>query len=175
MIVPLMEEDAEKNLVINSGTKNFNITDNPDWLVKPLSKEDYYAVKALCTESFPVKYPESFYEDVVEGRFIAFGYFYKDVLTSLMICEIKAICEYEARDRKLLSDGNGHALYILSLAVRGKYRRKGIASALLSYLLNVIVKECPHVGVIFLHAVTYNYGAIKFYKESGFKLHTTLK
>uniref|UniRef100_A0A0N4ZIE3 N-alpha-acetyltransferase 60 n=1 Tax=Parastrongyloides trichosuri TaxID=131310 RepID=A0A0N4ZIE3_PARTI len=148
---------------------------NDIWEIRHLSKDNLYAVKAICEESFPVQYPDTWYEEVVNGGFISFGYFCNNVLTSLMICEIKQIKEYEADDRRLLSDYNGYALYILSLAVKAEHRRKGIAGNLLKYLLSDILKKNTHVGVVFLHAVTHNYGAIKFYKKSGFKLHTTLR
>uniref|UniRef100_A0A0N5BV21 N-alpha-acetyltransferase 60 n=1 Tax=Strongyloides papillosus TaxID=174720 RepID=A0A0N5BV21_STREA len=152
-----------------------DISNNGNWELRFLRHDDMPAIKAICKESFPVQYPDTWYQEVVDGVFISFGYFYNNVLTSLMICEIKQIKEYEAEDQKLLSDYNGFALYILSLAVKSEFRRKGIAKNLLNYLMTEILEKNNHVSVVFLHALTHNYDAIKFYKKNGFKIHTTLR
>lgn len=73
-----------------------NISIDENWKLRYLSHEDLPAIKTICKESFPVQYPDTWYQEVVDGAFISFGYFYNDILASLMICEIKQIKEYEA-------------------------------------------------------------------------------
>lgn len=62
-----------------------------DWQLKTLSGKDIDDVIRICGESFPLDYPKSWFEEVVAGKFISFGLFYCDKLTSLLVAEIKAV------------------------------------------------------------------------------------
>uniref|UniRef100_A0A7E4W9D3 histone acetyltransferase n=1 Tax=Panagrellus redivivus TaxID=6233 RepID=A0A7E4W9D3_PANRE len=121
------------------------------WRLDTLRPKDLNAVAAICKESFPLDYPQSWYEDVVTGRFIAYGVFYGQTLTSLLVAEIKKIADCDNEDKGLDSDPESLVVYILSLAVSSAYRRR-----------------------VFLHVLSTNYGAISFYKRSGFKHYSTI-
>jgi ribosomal protein S18 acetylase RimI-like enzyme len=157
----------------NSSSSNNILTSN-GWKIENVAVKDFDAVQQLCRDSFPLDYPESWFEEVVNGRFIAFGVYHGEFLTSLLVAELKRIGDCDPEDREL--DGNPDSLvvYILSLAVHQLYRRKGIASILLDHLIKSVVNVPPYPKIVFLHVLATNYGAINFYKRSGFQHFATL-
>ena len=67
------------------------------WKLDVLRPKDLAAFKRICRDSFPLDYPDSWFDDVVAGKFIAFGVFHGDVLTSLLVAEIAKLrdCDKE--------------------------------------------------------------------------------
>jgi hypothetical protein len=63
------------------------------WKIGNLSRKDFDAVKQICREAFPLDYPESWFEDVVNERYIAYGLFHNGILTSLLVAEIKTMAQ----------------------------------------------------------------------------------
>ncbi|CAG0925429.1 unnamed protein product [Notodromas monacha] len=60
--------------------------------------------------------------------------------------------------------------YILSLGVVQEYRRVGIASLLLDSLIRQLTTpEAVHCKALFLHVLTSNSSAIRFYENRNFK------
>jgi len=60
--------------------------------------------------------------------------------------------------------------YILSLGVRAPHRRKGVATLLLNQLINCLMAdEHRHCQAIFLHVLTTNTPAIRFYERCNFR------
>jgi len=145
------------------------------WKLDVLRPKDLVAFKRICRDSFPLDYPDSWFDDVVAGKFIAFGVFHGDVLTSLLVAEITKLKDCDKEDQDLDSDPEILACYILSLAVSAEYRRRGIASILINHLLKVYVYAPPFPRLVFLHVLHSNFGAINFYKKSGFRHHATLQ
>lgn len=64
-----------------------------DWQIRNLSEPDLYDVMEICHESFPLEYPAYWYKEVVYGKFISFGIFHCNKLTSLLVAEIKFVAE----------------------------------------------------------------------------------
>ena len=64
--------------------------------------------------------------------------------------------------------------YIMTLGTVPKYRHLGLGSILVNKCVDVASnnKEC---GVIYLHVIKYNIGAIKFYEKLGFRRITEIK
>lgn len=55
---------------------------------------------------------------------------------------------------------------LLKIAVDEKYRGRGVANSLLSWLTNELV--LCHVNTLFLEVRSQNYAALKFYQKNGF-------
>ena len=72
-------------------------------------------------------------------------------------------------DLKILADGEAYAFlaYILTLATTEDYRRQGLASRLLHSCLSN-ARRNPRCGAVYLHVITYNEAAIKFYEKHNF-------
>lgn len=103
---------------------------------------------------------------------------YKGVIIGLIVAEIKPYAILNHEDREILCSNFGiDSLvgYILSLGVRRAYRRNGIASLLLEQLLaHVTAPERSSVKAVFLHVLSSNTPAIRFYQRCHFHLHSFL-
>ena len=67
------------------------------------------------------------------------------------------------------------AAYIMTLGTVLSARRRGVASALLRRCVAHYESGDPGVGAVFLHVITYNRGALRFYEHHGFKAMTCVK
>jgi ribosomal protein S18 acetylase RimI-like enzyme len=57
--------------------------------------------------------------------------------------------------------------YIMTLGSSEKFRGRGLGSKLINECIN-ICEQVPSCGVIYLHVITYNSTAIRFYERLGF-------
>ncbi|WKX91622.1 hypothetical protein Q1695_010001 [Nippostrongylus brasiliensis] len=146
----------------------------PALILRPLIRSDVPAIEALCAASFPIQYPECWFEEVVAGELISVGLFDGKQLVAMMVAETKTILHCNPEDRDIIADTGAHVVYMLSLAVAHAYRRLGLASRLLRHLLDSVVDHSPFPKAVFLHVLSTNAPAIKFYKAHGFVHHTTL-
>uniref|UniRef100_A0A7S2SR30 N-alpha-acetyltransferase 60 n=1 Tax=Rhizochromulina marina TaxID=1034831 RepID=A0A7S2SR30_9STRA len=58
-------------------------------------------------------------------------------------------------------------MYILTLGTREEYRRRGVAQSLLAQCVER-AKATPGCDAVYLHVITYNTAAIRFYEKNGF-------
>lgn len=128
---------------------------------------------------FIADYPYSWYEDITSSsRFYALAAVYGGVIIGLIVAEIKPFAKLNKEDRGILCSRFGMDSlvgYILSLGVRRTYRRNGIASLLLEQLLaHVTAPERLSVKAVFLHVLSSNTPAIRFYQRCHFRLHSFL-
>ena len=65
-------------------------------------------------------------------------------------------------------------MYILTLATTSSYRRNGLARHLLAKALSH-ARSNRNVGAVYLHVITYNAAAIRFYEREGFRNLGTLE
>ncbi|CAK9018321.1 Probable N-acetyltransferase san (N-epsilon-acetyltransferase san) (Protein atado) (Protein separation anxiety) [Durusdinium trenchii] len=134
-----------------------------------LTEKNMGQLKKLNTATFPVKYKDQFYLDLVKYfDFCRLG-FYADVLVGSICCRL------EDRDQVL---GGGKALYIMTLSILKPYRQRSLASQLVQWILDrAQSKECQDKDVreIYLHVQTSNKTALQFYKKFGFKVTQEIK
>jgi len=150
------------------------------WQIRNLVQDDFDDVYNLCRASFPLNYPHNWYRDVVNGTYISFGLFFtspdnKPQLTSLLVAELKRVCDCDIEDQCLHKDPGAYVIYILSLAVNELFRRQGIATVLLKFLMSTYVGVHPFPKLVYLHVLSLNESAIKFYQKNGFIHFATLK
>lgn len=126
-----------------------------------LTEKNMGQLKKLNTATFPVKYKDQFYLDLVKYFDYCRLGFYADVLVGSICCRLE--------DRE---DG-GKALYIMTLSILEPYRKRNLASQLVQWILDrAQSKECQEKDVreIYLHVQTSNKTALQFYKKFGFKV-----
>jgi len=154
-----------------------------DWHIKHLCEENLEAVRQICNDSFPLSYPLSWFQEVVATprRYISYGLFRNDILTSLLVAEIKLLSECDLEDQDLelrllnYKEPQAYVVYILSLAVAREHRRRGIATILLKYLLkNYVINKDPLPRLVYLHVLHSNTAAISFYRKNNFRYHKLL-
>nr|SVE77202.1 EOG090X0BM0 [Daphnia lumholtzi]SVE78440.1 EOG090X0BM0 [Daphnia lumholtzi] len=154
-------------------------TSAADLQLRFLCPSDLDQVKELCKEWFPIQYPEAWYRDITsDPRFYSLAAVYQSKLVGLLIAEVKQSDAINKEDKGIL-DGRMYSNctvgYILSLGVCSSFRRQGVASLLLdSFLNHVTQSENQTCKAIYLHVLTMNSAAIRFYEKHYFRLHSFL-
>nr|SVE75965.1 EOG090X0BM0 [Daphnia hispanica] len=154
-------------------------TSTADLQLRFLCPSDLDQVKDLCKEWFPIQYPEAWYRDITsDPRFYSLAAVYQSKLVGLLIAEVKRSDSINKEDKGIL-DGRMYSNctvgYILSLGVCSSFRRQGVASLLLdSFLNHVTQSENQICKAIYLHVLTMNSAAIRFYEKHYFRLHSFL-
>jgi ribosomal protein S18 acetylase RimI-like enzyme len=137
-----------------------------------VTEKNIELVRILNTAMFPVKYRESFYEQLLApGRqklsvLALYGY---DIVCGAICCRV------EPPKAGVDAPGSGDKLYIMTLAVLDAYQRLGIASQLVAEMLARVQKTWPTVARVYLHVQTSNERAIAFYTKLGFKVDRKLE
>ncbi|CAI2312645.1 unnamed protein product [Caenorhabditis sp. 36 PRJEB53466] len=142
--------------------------------IRPLRTWDRTAVEALCNESFPIQYPDCWYDEVVSGGLQSTGLFDGENLAAMIVSETKHLYDCNLEDQGILPDSNAQVMYILSIAVNKKFRRLGLATRLLNNLFSTLVEQPPYPRAVFLHVLSTNSPALSFYKMHGFEFHDSL-
>nr|CAG4643441.1 EOG090X0BM0 [Ilyocryptus agilis] len=144
-----------------------------------LCPSDLDQVKELCKEWFPIQYPETWYRDITsDSRFYSLAAVYQCQLVGLLIAEVKSSVSINKEDKGILDTrvySDCQVAYILSLGVCSSLRRQGVASLLLdSFLTHVTHSENQICKAVYLHVLTMNSAAIRFYERHNFRLHSFL-
>lgn len=121
-----------------------------------LSNKNLGQVRLLSAHCFPVVYRDSFFEQLLmHAEFVRLGYL-ADCLVGAIACKLDDL-------------GN---LYLMLLGVLVKYRRSGIASELLQWVI-AKAHATPSISQVCLHVQTSNLEGLSFYEKFGFQiLHT---
>lgn len=139
---------------------------------------DRQQIQDLHEEWFPVRYQQEFYDDLVYGKMCHTG---EDLYTKLAIHDNTiAACVVAAKvpanrlnktSRNLLLPQPDHhytACYIMTLGTVSQYRNMGLATRLIEKCVQDLVLSDPSCGALYLHVITSNDSAIRFYERLGF-------
>ena len=167
-------------------------------IYKPLSKDSFQDVKNLHKEWFPIDYDDDFFSNVLNnngGKYFTIGAFYniktdnkdKEVILGLAFCEFEYVMDQLNKfiNDKILDEINGNisicdelksymkcqfdkCIYIMTIGVMDEFRQMNIGSNLLKYIYNIALKIDRCIA-IYLHVISYNETAIKFYKKNKYK------
>jgi len=131
----------------------------------------------LYKEWFPLEYPEEFYEGLLDHPTIKILVAFYDLEhQGKKKTIILGSVIYEPRQLDLSFVGypllhflkKYSGIYILSIGVIDELRQKGLATVLMSKLLD-IAKEDKSVKYLYLDVIEYNKSAIRFYEKIGFQ------
>ncbi|XP_064613621.1 N-alpha-acetyltransferase 60-like [Liolophura sinensis] len=144
-----------------------------------LCPEDIGDVKKLCAEWFPIDYPDTWYEDITSNpKFYSLAATYHSKIIGIIVTEVKAKPKINKEDADILPSqypATVEVAYILSLGVVNDFRRHGIASLLLDSLLSYLTtSERHHCKAVYLHVLSTNNIAIRFYERRNFRPHSFL-
>lgn len=161
------------------GKNKVNESIREHFRLRLLCPDDVPEVKALCSDWFPVEYPDSWYTDITsDKRFHSLAAIINDKIVGLLVSEVKARARLHREDSTILSSAFPsitQVAYILSLGVVSTFRRLGIATALLTNLLNYLnTHEKLSVKAVYLHVLASNTSAISFYEKHNFRRHEYL-
>ncbi|XP_052263747.1 N-alpha-acetyltransferase 60-like [Dreissena polymorpha] len=144
-----------------------------------LSPEDIPEVKRLCADWFPIEYPDIWYQEITSNpKFYSLAATFQAKIIGLIVCEIKAKSKLNKEDSDILAPSfpcSAQVAYILSLGVVVEFRKHGIGSLLLDSLLCYLTsKERCNCKVAYLHVLSTNQTAIRFYERRNFSAHSYL-
>eukprot|EP01038_Epipyxis_sp_PR26KG_P010618 gene10618-14260_t len=144
---------------------------------REISTNDFAALKSLHEEFFPVRYSDSFYNDVCNGIGVDSGHLFTQIaicsstneMIGFVLAQFVLVCDCE--DKGLFDNNQRspkYACYILTLGLKNAYRRSGLGSKLIEFVVNQ-ASENESCGAVYLHVIHHNHTAIKFYKKNNFE------
>ncbi|XP_065659695.1 N-alpha-acetyltransferase 60 isoform X2 [Hydra vulgaris] len=147
--------------------------------LRHLNKEHLSELKQLCSECFPIQYPDSWYEEVInQQKFYGIAAIIEKKLVGVIVAEIKDLSRCCAEDRDILSywcSSQTKVALILILGTSKDCRRKGIGTLLLTTFVQHVQQERhSSCKVVYLHVLASNINAILFYEQLNFKRHKLL-
>lgn len=95
-----------------------------------LCPNDIDEVKRLCTEWFPIEYPDTWYQEITSNpKFYSLAATYHSRIIGIIVVEVKQLANTNKEDADILASYNSSSCqvaYILSLGVVVDYRKHGI-------------------------------------------------
>ena len=141
--------------------------------------KDRARIQVLHEEWFPVVYQEEFYDNLVLGKMCQTG---EDLYTNVIVDEkdeivaglvgaIVPIRKLNKMSRNLLlpqPQNHERLFYIMTLGTVTEHRNGGLASSLIEECIQHVVQPDRRCGAVYLHVITLNHSAIRFYERLGF-------
>ena len=164
-----------------------------DYLFRPIQESDRDRVKQLHEEWFPVVYQDEFYDDLVKER-LAGKRLHTCVAVAadddddnpatndeempspqgeIVSCVVGSYVSAAKLSRRmqamLLPDTRRYKrlFYVMTLGTVTEHRGAGLATAMIQWVES-LVKQDAACGGVYLHVITYNTAAIRFYERLGF-------
>ncbi|XP_063791059.1 N-alpha-acetyltransferase 60 [Pseudophryne corroboree] len=147
-----------------------------DTVLRFLCHDDIDTVKELCADWFPIEYPDSWYRDITSNKkFFSLAATYRGQIVGMIVAEIKSRTKVHKEDGDILASSfcsDTQVAYILSLGVVKEFRKQGIGSLLLESLKSHISSTAQDLcKALYLHVLTTNSSAIRFYENRHFYQH----
>lgn len=168
------------SLAVSTAPQQVPLLYSPDIRLRFLAPSDLDEVKRLCREWFPIDYPDLWYNEITSNaKFFSVACVYQERIIGLMVAEIKDYFKLPKEDSEILAATfrRGTQIgYILSLGVAKDFRKNGIASFMLDNLISHFTSadHRDSVRAVYLHVLTTNSQAVRFYENRGFKAHLFL-
>lgn len=140
---------------------------SPTWSLRAVVPQDRPFLEGLYGEAFPIKYDEEFYGSLIKNEYRRTPLFTRvcvdDALGPLgsVTCRIKSSPDVES------TRGGAH-LYVMTMAVSSTARRTRTGTRLMNAVIHHATYDAPRVEALYLHVLTTNDVAIKFYESLGF-------
>jgi ribosomal protein S18 acetylase RimI-like enzyme len=154
------------------------MTDNI--VYRKIQSTDLQSLKILHQEFFPVQYSDAFYIDACQEKGIRNGPLFTLIATvneEIIGFILAQFIPYsECEDNPIVESNDfpiSHLFYILTLGVTQPYRRSRVASTLLEHSVN-FARRNKGCGAVYLHVLTTNQSAIKFYESNNFTSYKEL-
>jgi ribosomal protein S18 acetylase RimI-like enzyme len=162
------------------------------WL-RDVTENNVRHVRLLNSVLFPIRYDQKFYTDILQAGEFAKLVYYGDYSTindelspiGSVCCRREFIHEMPIMHHDLVIPSTSittstslclpiektpsYRVYIMTLGVLAPYRRLGIGSILLRYILDQCMKD-ESIKYIYLHVQANNKDALKFYEKFGFQI-----
>ena len=142
--------------------------------LRTIKEDDFFEIKELHEELFPVRYGDAFYQDAVRGLGMGGGELFtllaidNERIVGFIFAQVIITQRNEDKDLFLSGMESPEICYILTLGVKQEYRRAGLAHILVSKCID-FAKSNKSCGLVFLHVIHYNYAAINFYEKNRFE------
>lgn len=171
--------DLDPSEALLSNELNFFANSNTPISFRFLRPGDQAEIKSLCSDWFPLEYPDGWYDEIViENKYFSLAACEKDTqrIVGLLVADIFCFGQCNREDKVILHKSFPFATpvcYILILGVVKEYRRQGLAGILLQNLINSLNKRGT-CKAIYLHVLFSNRQAIKFYEGKKFQYRAHL-
>jgi ribosomal protein S18 acetylase RimI-like enzyme len=166
----------------------------PDEIIisfRQLETRDRSQIQKLHEQWFPVTYKDEFYDDLVLNRMVNSGeelYTCAAVVKSeetlaqeaIVACIVGSFIEVTNLSTEtvqlLIADKTKHSqmFYIMTLGTIKEFRHHRIATSLVQQVTDMVEQE-ETCGAVYLHVITFNVPAIRFYEKLGFCRVTEIK
>ena len=132
-----------------------------------VTDHNHATVRCINESIFPVIYADSFYKDLAKSGQLAKLFLFRDLPVGAVACRLEPIGTPATADRL-----HPRRMYIMTLGVLAAYRRLGIGTRMIDYVLKLCDKT-PSVTTVALHVQITNEAALTFYKRHGFEIVST--
>ncbi|RRT72570.1 hypothetical protein BHE74_00013738 [Ensete ventricosum] len=145
----------------------------PTIIYRPIQPSDLEVLEQIHLALFPIRYERDFFLNVVHGHGIvswAAVDGQNDELVGFITTRLILARESEIADllRHRSSRKELMLVYILTLGVVEHYRNYGIATSLVREVIKY-ASSITNCRAVYLHVISYNLPAIKFYRKMMFK------